>query len=83
MRTEKRTWNFIDNACLNIFSYKPINDEQAKVMGCGKVWNDIVKSGDTIIVKTKKGKGELIVGDDIVFTDNVFEATVTLGEAIE
>ena len=83
MKTEKRTWEFINNACLNIFSYKPINDEQAKVMGCGKIWNDRVKAGDTIIVKTKKGKGELIVVDDIFFTDNLFEATVTLGEEIQ
>jgi hypothetical protein len=83
MRTEKRTWEFIDNAALLIYYYNPINDNQAIIKGCGRVWNDRVQRGDTIVVKTSGGKKAELIVDEILFTNETFEATVTLGNIVQ
>lgn len=84
MRSEPITWDFRDNACLNIYSYKPIDDNTAKIEGNGKVWNDRVTIGDKIITKSNIGLGaELIVMDiDFISDSSVFSATIKLGVII-
>ena len=82
MRKEPKDWIFIDSMVLNLWSYKPINETQASVSGSGKVWNDKVRVGDGIIIKAKNGKRARLLVDEIKFTNETFDAVVTLNNFI-
>jgi hypothetical protein len=85
MRTLPRIWDFTENSMvLSICLYNPISETQAEIAGTGKVWDDRVCKGDSLLIKVKGGKGILVV-DKIEFTSDSawFTALVTLGEKIE
>lgn len=77
MRTEPKTFDLTADGWPNMWGYKPINDTQAKITGnCSPF--DKIKTGDTLLLKFTQGKGSVTV-DQIHFTNEVYEATITLG----
>ena len=78
MRIKSKNWNFIDNSALFLYNYSPINENQAKIKGVGKIWNDQVRSGDYIIINTKDSQTGKLFVDEVKFTNHDFEAIVTL-----
>ena len=81
----KRTWDLVNSYCMGINSYKPMEIDTAKITGWGKIFNDSIKDGDVLWIKTKSGIGELLV-NSIRYENSdrtIWSANVTLGERVE
>lgn len=84
-RNTPKDWDFTgNNVCLVLYAYKPINEEQAEIKGTGKIWNDRVRVGDSIIINLSENRRGRLIVDKINFlmNENNFDATVTLGDIV-